>query len=294
MSHAVSSRSFMNIRAHLLSAAALLLLSILLWRQFSLEGDIAALRAELSAAPRVSEKPIATAPASAPIFSPPDTANVEDKLVNLESRIDVLESVASDTAKIVNKALDEKDARERAIPKRSWSAAQATGAPDTATAGDQTSAWAPAAQDGGEEWLELNYAEVVEVAQVLVRETYNPGAISKVSVILENGTEIPIWQGAQEAVPGPIDRIFPARGGMIARGAKIYLDTKRVPGWNEIDAVALTDRGGARHWAESASASSSYGGSSLRDTSLRGSFGSEAVFLFDEFSIQRGPGQGTR
>ena len=284
----------MNIRAHLLPAAALLVLSILLWRQFSLESEIEALRAELSAVPRVLEKPVISAPGPAPISSSPDMANVEDKLLNLESRIDVLESVASDTAKIVNKALDEKEARERAIPKRSWSAVQATGAPDTATAGDQATAWAPAAQNGGEEWLELVYAAPVEVAQVIVRETYNPGAISKVSVILENGTEVPIWQGAQAAVPGPIDRVFPAPGGMIARSAKVYLDTKRVPGWNEIDAVALTDRSGARHWAESASASSSYGGSSFGNTLLRGSFGGEDLLFFDFSDASRSTREGAR
>ena len=72
-------------------------------------------------------------------------------------------------------------------------------------------------------------------------------------------------------------------GGITARGAKVYLDTKRVPGWNEIDAVALTDRAGARHWAEQASASSSYGGSSIGNAALRsyGSTGGDLLFLID-------------
>ena len=182
----------MNLRASLLPAIALLALAILLWRQFSLEGDIEALRAELRAMPRVVANPAPAAPVSMPVSTNADVASIQDALVKLESRIDELENVSSDTAKIVNKALDEKEARERAIPKRSWSAGQATGAPDTANAGDQASAWAPAAQDGGEEWLELTYAAPIEVAQVLVRETYNPGAISKVSVILESGTEVPV------------------------------------------------------------------------------------------------------
>ena len=284
----------MNIRASLFPAIALLVLSILLWRQFSLESDLEALRAELRMQPRAITGPASAAPVAMPVSSDAGIAGIQDTLVELESRIDELENVASDTAKFVNKALDEKEAREAARPKPSWSAAQATGAPDTATAGDQASAWAPAAQDGGEEWIELTYAEPVEVAQVLVRETYNPGAISKVSVILENGTEIPIWQGTQNAVPGPIDRIFPAPGGLVARSAKVWLDTKRVPGWNEIDAVALTDRGGTRHWAAKANASSSYGGSSFGNTLLRGSFGGDEVLLFDETAGYRGFGQGTR
>jgi hypothetical protein len=40
---------------------------------------------------------------------------------------------------------------------------------------------------------------------------------------------------------------------------KIYLDSPAVPGWNEIDAVALVDAQGKRHWARRAAASSSYG-----------------------------------
>ncbi len=282
----------MNLRAALLPAIALLALAILLWRQFSLEGDIEALRAELRAMPRVVASPAPAAPVSMPVSSNAEIANIQDALVKLEARIDELENVSSDTARIVNKALDEKEARERAIPKRSWSAAQATGAPDTATSGDQPSAWAPAAQDGGEEWLELTYAAPVEVAQVLVRETYNPGAISKVSVILANGTEVPIWQGVQNAVPGPIDRVFPVPGGITARGAKVYLDTKRVPGWNEIDAVVLTDRAGARHWAEHASASSSYGGSSFGTTVLRSYGSTGADVLFFDSTVNRNDGGG--
>ena len=273
----------MNIRAALLSAVALLALSILLGRQFSLEGDIEALRAELRATPRVAASPVIAAPVSTPVSGNMDFASLQDALAKMESRIDELESVASDTARIVNKALDEKDALQAAMPKPSWSAAQATGAPDTATAGDQASAWAPAAQDGGEEWLELTYAEPVEVGQVLVRETFNPGAISKVCLILSNGVEHAIWQGVQTAVPGPIDRVFPAPGGLIARGAKVYLDTKRVPGWNEIDAVALTDRGGALHWAAQAGASSSYGGGNYRNALFRGLLRGENGALIDGF-----------
>ena len=271
----------MNIRAALIPAVALLAAGILLWRQFSLEADSAALRSELRAMPHVSAGPAPAAPASMPVFNSAGIAELQDALAKLESRIDELENVSSDTARIVNQALEEKEARLAAMPKPSWSAAQATGAPNTASAGDQATAWAPAAQDGGEEWLELTYAAPVEAAQVLVRETYHPGTISKVCIILENGTEVPIWQGAQDAVPGPIDRIFPVPGGLVARRAKVYLDTKRVPGWNEIDAVAIIDRGGARHWAEQASASSSYGGGSFGSGVFRNYLGGEDQFFIE-------------
>ena len=39
---------------------------------------------------------------------------------------------------------------------------------------------------------------------------------------------------------------------------RIYLDSPKVPGWNEIDAVGLVDEKGTTHWAASARASSTY------------------------------------
>jgi len=43
-----------------------------------------------------------------------------------------------------------------------------------------------------------------------------------------------------------------------AKVIKVYLDTKRRHGWNEIDAVELVGRDETRQWASSAKASSSY------------------------------------
>jgi hypothetical protein len=48
-------------------------------------------------------------------------------------------------------------------------------------------------------------------------------------------------------------------GGIVAQRVTVYLDTTRVTGWNEIDAVELVSRDGSRQWAKSASASSYYG-----------------------------------
>src|SRR5262249_60347822 len=39
---------------------------------------------------------------------------------------------------------------------------------------------------------------------------------------------------------------------------KIYIASKDVPGWNEIDAVGMRDKDGKMHWATSADASSTY------------------------------------
>jgi hypothetical protein len=143
-------------------------------------------------------------------------------------------------------------------PRRSWGQEQATGAPDTSGAGDIPTAWAPREQDGGEEWLHLDYSNQVQIAEVRVRETYNPGAISKVAAVLPSGQEVVIWEGVDEPGVAPVDKSFAVPAGITAGSVKVYLDTKRVPGWNEIDAVELVGRDGSRQWAAHARASSSF------------------------------------
>ena len=83
------------------------------------------------------------------------------------------------------------------VERRAWGPEQATGAPDTMIAGDQPTAWAPLQQDGGAEWLRLEFGKTVEVAEVRIRETFNPGAIQKVLAI-DGGMERPLWEGVEE------------------------------------------------------------------------------------------------
>src|SRR3954468_22658631 len=143
--------------------------------------------------------------------------------------------------------------------KRPWGPEQVTGAPDTLQAGDQTTAWAPLEQDAGPEWLKVDYARDVSIAEVRVRETYNPGAVVRLTGVLPDGRESLIWEGSEPPAQAPVDRSFlPKFGNVQARSVKIYLDTKKVSGWNEIDAVELIGSHGTRQWATNATASSTY------------------------------------
>ena len=63
-----------------------------------------------------------------------------------------------------------------------------------------------------------------------------------------------------ESTEAPVDTVFPVTGSVTARAVKVYLDTRRVPGWNEIDAVEMVGRDGQRQWASQARASSSFAG----------------------------------
>lgn len=144
--------------------------------------------------------------------------------------------------------------------KPAWGPRQATGPPDTPRAGDSNTAWATQRENGGEEWLKLEYAKVADIAEVRVRETFNPGAASKVVAVLQDGAEAPLWEGQDPTTEAPSDFVVKVTADIAAKSVKIYLDTTRKPGWNEIDAVELVDKDGTRQWASDASASSYYGG----------------------------------
>jgi hypothetical protein len=144
--------------------------------------------------------------------------------------------------------------------KRPWGPEQATGAPDTEVAGDIQTAWASLTPDGQNEWLLLEYGTPVVPREIHVHETYNPGALYKVSVFKLDGSEVEVWSG-KDPTPFGSDRgisKIPVKINFKTNRVKIYLASKDVPGWNEIDAVGIVDAGGKQHWATSAEASSTY------------------------------------
>jgi len=143
------------------------------------------------------------------------------------------------------------------LPKRGWGDEQAAGPPDTFQAGDIPSAWASRDPDGGAEWLGLEYAEPVNVAEVRIRETFNPGAISKVTALV-NGQEVTLWEGTAAGGQAPRDFLVKPNQPVWAKDIVVHLDTTRVPGWNEIDAVELISTDGKRQWATGTTASSTY------------------------------------
>jgi len=144
--------------------------------------------------------------------------------------------------------------------KRSWGPEQATGPPDTATAGDNTTAWASLSADGQDEWLRLHYDQPVVPAAVHVYETYNPGSVCRITAKTADGQEVELWSGidpvSQEDAQG-VARIG-VKADFKTDCITVYLKSKEVPGWNEIDAVGLLDDAEQTHWAVSAEASSSW------------------------------------
>jgi hypothetical protein len=154
-----------------------------------------------------------------------------------------------------------RDGSGRADTMRAWGPEQATGPANTPEPGDRQTAWASATQDGDHEWLMLEYATPVRAYAVHIYETYNPGAVVRITGFTLDGSEVELWRRARPVIPAYPGYVFrPVLQRRITTNRiKIYLDSRRVPGWNEIDAVRLRDESGGLHWAVSAHASSTYG-----------------------------------
>jgi hypothetical protein len=143
--------------------------------------------------------------------------------------------------------------------RRDWGTEQATGKPNTPEAGDMVTAWASLTPDDQKEWLLLTYRKAVQGKEILVYETYNPGALTRVTVF--NGSkEVEVWKGKDPVVAqdGKGIATIPVNVAFAFSKVKLYIDSPAVAGWNEIDAVEVKDAAGKSHWASRARASSTY------------------------------------
>ncbi len=152
-----------------------------------------------------------------------------------------------------------------------WGPLQATGAPDTPEYGDHVTAWASATPDDGPEWLLLSFSEAVRPARLRVWQSYNPGAIVKISGFGADNQEMLLWQGkdplAGTATLGVAE--FALQADVPVNRVKLYLASEQVTGWNEIDAVQLEGSAGKLQWASGAMASSAYGAEVATDEGER-------------------------
>ena len=101
----------------------------------------------------------------------------------------------------------------------------------------------------------------MEIQEINVLETHNPGSIAKIAAILSDGSEKTLWQGTAtqpENGEDALETSLPVPKGTTASQIKVYLDTTRVQSWPEIDAVEMVGTNGSRQWATTSSASSSY------------------------------------
>ena len=124
----------------------------------------------------------------------------------------------------------------------SWAATKVLGAPDVFPGnGDNASAWASLGADDRDEWIEVGYAQPMQISAVEIYETFNPGAISAIELITADGEHIAAYQGAPGAT-GQTSNKLRAEVGCTSSpivAVRVQLASTTVPGWNELDAIGL-------------------------------------------------------
>jgi hypothetical protein len=117
-----------------------------------------------------------------------------------------------------------------------WGAVQATGKPDAQSGADSTKAWASSTINGVE-WLELTYNKAISPTEIRVRETYNPGAVTKVEALDADRHWHTIWEGKDDAKEWLEIKISPPA--WTIKTIKITIDNQIVGNWCEIDAAEV-------------------------------------------------------
>lgn len=142
--------------------------------------------------------------------------------------------------------------------KRPWGPEQMIGSPDTPASGDFGTAWASLSPDSQDEWIMVEFAEPVVPSAIRVHETWNPGAVGKVTLFRLDGTEEDVWEGKDPTSPSKDLGVSDIKLKVDFKTCRALLriDSQRVRGWNEIDAVGLVDGAGKVQYAIAAEASS--------------------------------------
>jgi hypothetical protein len=121
----------------------------------------------------------------------------------------------------------------------SWSANQATGAPNVDKYADDGKAWTSKTPDAGIEWLDLKFPKPVHAEEIRIRESCGSGAVIKVELFDEQGAAHTAWAGNDPTTDLNYLMVKVPKTGYKTDRVKITLATNVVPGWNEIDAVQL-------------------------------------------------------
>ncbi len=129
--------------------------------------------------------------------------------------------------------------------KLQYSASQAVGAPDVWPAVESSPvAWSPRWPDKGGEYIELSFGREIMAAQILIVQSFHPGAVE--AVRLEDDAGNTRWIANDEAhrmsdPEAPLLRLRVSPAFLTVR-VKLYLNTSKVQGYNHIDALGLSER----------------------------------------------------
>ncbi|WP_207508951.1 OmpA family protein [Telluribacter humicola] len=139
-----------------------------------------------------------------------------------------------------------------------YRASQILGAPNKLPdVGDSPCAWTPSLPNGAaEEWIKVGFAKAIPLRQIAIAENFNQGAISKVYAFDASGKEVLVYEyvpapqtkeggrnasSAQVKEVGGMFNIFPKDSLFSAIAIKVVLQPNRVSGYNQIDAIGISD-----------------------------------------------------
>lgn len=124
-----------------------------------------------------------------------------------------------------------------------YSAQQALGQPNVLPAGGQNpGAWTPDKPKRAE-FIKLGYDKPMQIQQIAIAESYNPGALYKVYVYDEAGKEYLVNTFNPMAVPlqGRMLNVFLDKTTYKVSAVKIEFDGRALPDYFSLDAVAISD-----------------------------------------------------
>lgn len=106
-------------------------------------------------------------------------------------------------------------------------------------------AWAPQFErSNDEEWIHVEFEKAIPCEQVAIHEIFNPGTISKVYIYFDNNENELIYENTKFPyldLQGRMFNIFIKRTKQNVKSVKVFLQTSRVPGFNYIDAIGISD-----------------------------------------------------
>ncbi|MGF1534689.1 MAG: OmpA family protein [Bernardetiaceae bacterium] len=128
---------------------------------------------------------------------------------------------------------------------RQYSPEQVLGMPNKLPAtGNSPCAWSPAYANGTrEEFIWVGFPRPVAIWQVAIGESHNAGSISEVYIYDESDAEYRIYHQPKPTVraEGMFRVLLKKKTNFKVASVKVILKPDAVPGWNHIDAIAISE-----------------------------------------------------
>lgn len=126
-----------------------------------------------------------------------------------------------------------------------YSAQQALGKPNVLpAAGQNPNAWTPD-KPKRTEFIKLGYSNPIQIQQIAIAESFNPGSLYQVFVYDETGKEHLVNTFNPSVVPtqGRMLNVFMEKTAFKVTAVKLVFDSRVLPDYFSIDAVAISDSG---------------------------------------------------